>query len=144
MNQARRMQDLEAKYAELLRMEQAAKDRDDWTAANALALEAAQVERTLAALEGDTEEEETMDHTYYAVVQLGHAIFGTGATPEAALADAQQWTDEPITLTPRHERVDGSMVLARCTARLHQYVQMHGTPTAWDDRTDVLDLLVDA
>jgi hypothetical protein len=35
----------------------------------------------------------------YLLIQLGHATFGTGDTPDAARADAAQWLDRTEELT---------------------------------------------
>ncbi len=58
----------------------------------------------------------------YAVIQLGGPIFGTGETPDAALADASEWLDEPVDdmeqLPAYGEAADGDLVIAPVTDRL--------------------------
>lgn len=68
----------------------------------------------------------------YAVYQIGHCIFGVGATPEAARADAAQWLDggeEAAAAVPMYRRgkfADGDVVVMPCTAVLAAQVEEQG------------------
>lgn len=70
--------------------------------------------------------------TNFAVYQIGYCIFGVGATPEAARADAAQWLDggeEAAAAVPmyrRGEAVDGDVVIVPCTDALAQQVMAQG------------------
>ena len=74
----------------------------------------------------------------YAVIQIGNAIYGTGATKEAAISDASQWVEDPelleYDLEDLYEAVDGDLVLVPCSQALHEHVQAYG---AWDVRYDI-------
>lgn len=70
----------------------------------------------------------------FAVYQQGFAIFGVGETEQAALVDAQEWADGPISLgTPG---VPGDMVVMPCTDDLAEMVPRWGgdLPVQEDDQ----------
>ena len=68
----------------------------------------------------------------YAVYQIGHCIFGVGATPDAARADAGQWLDggaEAAAAVPMYRRgqfVSGDVVVMPCSAALAKQVEAQG------------------
>lgn len=63
----------------------------------------------------------------YVVYQSGFAIFGTGETPDAAEADAQEWTSETIDAAEAgHGETHGEMYYAPATARLLAAVARDG------------------
>lgn len=69
--------------------------------------------------------------TFYAIIQSGYAIFGSGKTKEEAYEDAQQWTED----LPSLKDVEGSqgnsgdIILVECTKFFHNKFQEHGTFT---------------
>ena len=68
----------------------------------------------------------------YAVYQIGYAIFGVGATPDAARADAAQWLvggEEAAAAVPmyrRGEAIDGDVVIVPCSDALASQVMAQG------------------
>ena len=70
--------------------------------------------------------------TNFAVYQIGHCIFGVGATPDAARADAGQWLDggaEAAAAVPMYRRgqfAAGAVVVIPCTAVLAAQVEAQG------------------
>lgn len=68
----------------------------------------------------------------YAVYQIGHAIYGVGATPDAARADAAQWMEggaDAAGAVPMYRRgqfVSGDMVLIPCSDALAEQVAVSG------------------
>lgn len=68
----------------------------------------------------------------YAVYQIGHCIFGVGATPDAARADAAQWMEggeEAAAAVPMYRRgqfASGDVVVMPCTAALALQVDAQG------------------
>ena len=70
--------------------------------------------------------------TNFAVYQIGYCIFGVGATPEAARADAAQWMDggeEAGAAVPMYRRgqfVSGDVVLITCSDALAKQVMAQG------------------
>ena len=70
--------------------------------------------------------------TNFAVYQIGYCIFGVGATPEAARADAAQWMDggeEAAADVPMYRRgqfVDGAVVVMPCSDALATQVMARG------------------
>ncbi len=68
----------------------------------------------------------------YAVYQIGYAIFGVGATPDAARADASQWMaggEEAAAAVPmyrRGEAIDGDVVIVPCSDALASQVMAQG------------------
>ena len=79
-----------------------------------------------------------MEETYKAVYQDGFAIFGTGATEDAAIEDAKQWVDEPDTLKSEIESArgfHGDMKIIRISKSLKEDVEKRGgnIPVIKDD-----------
>ena len=71
----------------------------------------------------------TNEETWFAVYQDGFAIFGTGATEEAAIDDAKQWVDEPDTLKSDIESArgfHGDMKIIRISQSLKEDVEKRG------------------
>jgi hypothetical protein len=68
--------------------------------------------------------------THYALIQVGHAIYGVGETEDDARDDARQWLDdaddadldEPV-------RTDGSICCVPCSQALYLHVKEFGTCT---------------
>ena len=59
--------------------------------------------------------------SYYAVIQLGYAVFGIGFTQEEALIDAKQWgVQDTVDYTP--DTLMGETVLIPCTADFYDAV----------------------
>lgn len=71
-------------------------------------------------------------NNHYAVYQIGHCIFGVGATPDAARADAGQWLDggaEAAGEVPMYRRgqfVSGDVVVIGCSEALAEQVMAQG------------------
>ena len=82
-----------------------------------------------------------------AIIQLGYAVFGTGATESEAIADAKQWVDEPEgleeALIALSQAVDGDLVLVECTETLHEMVQEHGGDVLFGIFDGVAHVIVD-
>lgn len=77
---------------------------------------------------------------FYAVVEAGFALYGVGTTEAEAVAEAEQWTEHGVDLTPAHRHASGDMVCVPCTQAL--YDEMSGPDadgsTGWDIlRTEV-------
>lgn len=77
---------------------------------------------------GETPAEET---SMYALYQAGYAIYGVGASPDEAKADAREWLDADTDLTDiptnaGHGALSGTLCLQRCTARLADAVRLEG------------------
>jgi len=71
----------------------------------------------------------TNEETWFAVYQVGFAIFGTGATEEAAVDDAKQWVDEPDNLKSEIESsrgFHGDMKIIRISKSLKEDVEKRG------------------
>ena len=72
----------------------------------------------------------TNEETWFAVYQNGFAIFGTGATEEAAVEDAKQWVDEPDNLKSDIESgrrgFNGDMKIIRISKSLKEDVEKLG------------------
>lgn len=68
----------------------------------------------------------------YAVYQIGHVIFGVGATPDAARADAAAWMDggapaaAAVPMYRRGQFAAGAVVVIPCTAVLAAQVEAQG------------------
>ena len=73
-----------------------------------------------------------------AIVQNGPAIYGIGATLDAAIADAREWLDDDGDLDdlPSHSRTDGEMFWSYCTPALARRVQEVGGDIAWRELND--------
>lgn len=70
-----------------------------------------------------------MSKIWFAVYQDGFAIFGTGATEEAAIEDAKQWVDEPDNLKSEIESAPGfhgDMKVIRISQSLKDDVDKRG------------------
>lgn len=75
----------------------------------------------------------------YAVEQVGYVIFGVGETPEAAVADACEWLDDPITLDDvggLHDRVSGRLRLMPASAALIAAMRDGSVDTSSYDEID--------
>jgi hypothetical protein len=67
-----------------------------------------------------------MSNNYYAVIQLGYSILGSGESAEAATDDAHEWVDGDMNLVDENQAVDGDLVLVKCTKALHDEVKENG------------------
>ena len=69
------------------------------------------------------------NETYYAVAQANTAICGVGRSENAAIGEANEWLDDPVTAESLEEgdvRVDGDLVLVECTSALFDLVESEG------------------
>jgi len=69
------------------------------------------------------------EETWFAVYQDGFAIFGIGATEDAAINDAKQWVDEPDNLKSEIESAKGfhgDMKIIRISNEVKLAVENHG------------------
>ena len=68
----------------------------------------------------------------YAVIQKGFYLFGTGATPEEAIQEANQWLnhEDNVELTELETYYDlaniGELVLIEASKKLHEKVEEEG------------------
>jgi len=53
----------------------------------------------------------------YAVLQIGHAVYGVGETPDDAVRDAAEWLEQPWEVVPLREAVYGDLVIVPCSER---------------------------
>ena len=85
-----------------------------------------------------------MTKRYYAVIQLGHAIFGVGDSKKSAIEEAKYWVDEPETLeddiAPSADAVDGDLIIAECSQSLHDAVNQQGGDVLFEERDGVYQL----
>ena len=85
-----------------------------------------------------------MTKRYYAVIQLGHAIFGVGDSKKSAIEEAKYWVDEPETLeddiAPSADAVDGDLIIAECSQSLHDTVNQQGGDVLFEERDGVYRL----
>lgn len=86
----------------------------------------------------------------YALIQVGHTIFGIGDTITAARADAMQWLDgdqTDVSAVPAFkslsamfaQTVHGELAIVPCSPALAAHVADYGTVT-YDDSGEVLRL----
>ena len=81
-------------------------------------------------------------YQHYAVYQSGYAIFGTGETREAAIADAEQWLDAETDLATistgggQRGEIHGNLYVAPCTAALAVEVHEHGGDIVYEINDD--------
>lgn len=72
------------------------------------------------------------DKVFYAVYQEGGPIYGTGSSIQAAMTDAEQWTDN----------LDGLLTI-ECSEELHNAVQNDGGDIIYDIVSDTLIIAQD-
>lgn len=76
-----------------------------------------------------------MNDKYYAVHQVCGPIYGVGLSPDEAIADANQYLDEPISaddLVDRRAANDGDLLLTECSRALFEYVRDYGGDVTYD------------
>lgn len=74
----------------------------------------------------------------YAVVQLGHAVFGVGETQADAIRDAgavlREFGSEDWKIVSLRAAVDGDLVVVPCTERFADEFREHGGAFTFDVR----------
>jgi len=85
-----------------------------------------------------------MTKRYYAVIQLGYAVFGVGDSKEAALEAAKEWVDEPDSvendIVPSADAVNGDLIVAECSQALHDVVTKQGGDVMFEEHDGVYQL----
>ncbi len=64
----------------------------------------------------------------FGLIQIGYNLFGTGSTPELALEDAKEWTNDPIHFGEN----EGSFKIVKM-------YEVTDTDLSWDDILNWLD-----
>ena len=62
----------------------------------------------------------------YAVLQIGHDVYGVGKTPNEAIRDAAEWLDQLGWPVPLSAAVYGDVVVVPCSARFAARYQEDG------------------
>lgn len=79
-----------------------------------------------------------IEFTHYALIQVGHAIFGVGETEDDARDNAREWLDSHDAADlDEPANVDGSICCVPCTKALYDRVMENGTCTFGQSRNGV-------
>ena len=86
-----------------------------------------------------------MSDTYWVLYQSGYNILGVGESIEECYADAKQWLDPQDRDgleeqdVPRHDAVDGSLIMAECSQELYNGIKTGSIDSSqYDADSDVI------